>query len=74
MDKNNLKFLCRRGLKELDMMLESYLDKYSDNASEEEVNLLIDWLQMDDHSLLLFIIENNHQDLALELSDKLKQC
>jgi len=56
-DSKPLKMLCRRGLKELDLVLKTYLEKYSHSASIEEINALKSLLKMDDHSLLSFIIK-----------------
>jgi len=56
-DSKPLKMLCRRGLKELDLVLKTYLEKYSHSASIEEINALKSLLKMDDHSLLSLIIK-----------------
>ena len=71
---SQLQFLCRRGLKELDMIFEAYLKNHANKASKEEIDLLIKLLEMDDQSLLMFIIKEHQNGLEKVLCDKLKDA
>ncbi|MFK5984430.1 MAG: succinate dehydrogenase assembly factor 2 [Pseudomonadota bacterium] len=51
-----LQFLCRHGLKELDLLLSDYLQQCYDSASNDEIETLKQLLQLDDHSLLAAIL------------------
>jgi len=55
-DIKPLKMLCRRGLKELDLILKSYLEKQAHSASIEEIKAFKSLLKMDDHSLFSLIL------------------
>jgi len=70
-----LRFLCRRGLKELDMIFSAYLNHHADSAIDEERKLLIHLLKMDDQSLLEFIINTPLEASQQEhkLCEKLKR-
>ena len=69
-----IRFLCRRGLKELDLILQSYLKKHTHHASDKELRQLIILLQMDDQSLLEYILNTPTElsDERQELREKLR--
>jgi len=68
--------LCRRGLKELDLLLESFIDKHYPYASKVEIVEFERLLQMDDHDLLIFILNPPEKISAalLLLCKKLQSC
>ena len=69
------KMLFRRGLKELDLILEAYLHNYYSLASEEEIIELKLLLALDDHSLLSLILspQENQTNVQTSLFKKLQQ-
>ena len=55
-NRQRLRWLCRRGMKELDVVLSNYLENQFDSASEYEQRAFCDLLEMQDpviYSLLL---------------------
>ena len=48
---SRLRWLCRRGMKELDVVMSAYLDNHYASASAEEQSLFRDLLQMPDPDL-----------------------
>ena len=73
--KNYMQSLCRRGMKELDVVLEDYLDKYFEQAEEQELQALIELLQMEDIDLWYFISQpcTKHRHTLSQLHLKLQQ-
>jgi len=53
---SKLKWRCRRGTKELDYLLEGYLDKYYSLANEDEQALFVELLTLQDSQLILFLL------------------
>jgi len=51
-----LKWHCRRGTKELDYLLESYLNKYYNQANKEEQLLFKELLKSQDSQLIWFLL------------------
>jgi antitoxin CptB len=74
-DTKPLKMLCRRGLKELDLILKFYLEKHAHSASIDEINAFKSLLKMDDHSLLSLILnpEKAQSSALVSLCKKLQQ-
>ena len=68
-----ISFLCRRGLKELDLIFQSYLENHFHSASEQELKQLIILLQMDDQSLLDIIINTPKEVLELPQQQQQQQ-
>jgi len=54
--RSKLKFQCRRGLKELDIIFENYLKNDFQQASESELINLQKLLQLEDNELLGLIL------------------
>jgi len=55
-DKNNISFdeaqwMCRRGMLELDLLLERFLNKHFDGLTHHEKQSLVAFLQQDDTAL-----------------------
>jgi succinate dehydrogenase flavin-adding protein (antitoxin of CptAB toxin-antitoxin module) len=69
------KMLFRRGLKELDIILEAYLSNYYPLALKDEVKELKILLALDDHSLLALILTppKNKTKVQTSLFKKLRQ-
>jgi len=59
-----LKWRCRRGTKELDYLLEGYLDKYFNLAKSNEQSLFIELLTYQDDLLILYLLGNKVPDLV----------
>ena len=51
-----LKWRCRRGTKELDFLLENYLDKYYTQADMAEQALFVELLGFQDNQLIWFLL------------------
>ena len=47
-ERSHLKWLCRRGMKELDVALTAYLDKRYESADEHEQQLFRELLDLQD--------------------------
>lgn len=56
-DLAQLRMLCRRGLKELDLILQAYLDNHYSTASVEEICAFKKLLQLEDQTLLLLVLK-----------------
>ena len=54
-DKSKLRWRCRRGMKELDILLLRYLECYYDNASPREQGIFAEILELQDPQLYAFI-------------------
>lgn len=55
MTMSRLRWLCRRGMKELDIAMESYLDNHYAAASEADRSAFGELLQMQDPNLYALI-------------------
>ena len=53
---SKLKWRCRRGTKELDYLLEGYLDKYYSLANKNEQALFVELLTLQDSQLIWFLL------------------
>ena len=51
-----LKWRCRRGTKELDYLLEGYLDKDYNLANKDEKVLFVELLTLEDSQLISFLL------------------
>jgi antitoxin CptB len=58
-DLNKLKWQCRRGVLELDLLLENYLETDYAHASDEERSRFAELLKLDDTELLKVWVEKN---------------
>lgn len=54
-ERSKLRWRCRRGMKELDVLLEGYLERYYDTASEQEQRVFVDLLEMEDPQLFSYL-------------------
>jgi len=64
---SRLRWLCRRGMKELDLVMSAYLERHYDSASASRQAQFRDLLQMPDpdlYNLLLGRSESNDPELA----------
>lgn len=57
-----LKWRCRRGTKELDYLLGSYLACFYTHADKEEQLLFLELLNLQDSQLILFLLGNQLPD------------
>ena len=53
---SKLKWRCRRGTKELDYLLEGYLDKNYSLANKDEQALFVELLTLQDSQLIVFLL------------------
>jgi len=67
-----LKWRCRRGTKELDFLLEAYLEKSYSQASRAEQALFEDLLTFQDSQLILYLLGDKVPE-SIELDCLLKQ-
>ncbi|MCF6204614.1 MAG: succinate dehydrogenase assembly factor 2 [Methylococcaceae bacterium] len=51
-----LKWHCRRGTKELDYLLEAYLEQHYRDVDKKEQNLFIELLSLPDTQLIFFLL------------------
>jgi antitoxin CptB len=57
---SKLKWQCRRGVLELDLLLEKYLETDYINANDEERTRFAELLKLEDTELLKVLVEKNH--------------
>lgn len=60
--KNNsgrLRWQCRRGIKELDILLEKYLDNCFEKTTESEQTDFRELLEFEDHALISFLLADS---------------
>ena len=55
-EKSHLRWLCRRGMKELDVVMTGYLESHYDRASEAEKKAFITLLEMHDPDLYALLM------------------
>ena len=53
---NKLKWRCHRGTKELDILLQGYLEKHYIQANSEDQQIFIELLKFQDSQLILFLL------------------
>lgn len=56
-NKARLRWACRRGMLELDLILENYLNNHFEQASKEEQQQFIDLLEQADQDLFDWIVK-----------------
>lgn len=59
-EQARLKWMCRRGMKELDVLLENYLEHHYPNVPEEERVAFRDILNLDDPVLWYYVMGRDH--------------
>jgi|CXWL01.1.fsa_nt_gi antitoxin CptB len=62
-EPGKLKWLCRRGSLELDLILQKYLTSHYNLATDEERAQFIELLNLEDSELLKVMLEKLHADL-----------
>ena len=55
-ERSKLRWRCRRGMKEVDVLLLGYLERYYDTARAEERRLFADLLELQDPHLHAYLI------------------
>jgi antitoxin CptB len=73
---NQLRWACRRGLLELDLLLNSYVDKVYDRLTDAEKRQFISLLDMQDQEMYEMLsgkTSPNDKQLA-ELLEKIRDC
>ena len=55
-ERSKLQWRCRRGMKELDEVLERYMNNCYDNASEEERHIFAELLELQDPQLFAYVL------------------
>ena len=63
-EMSRLRWLCRRGMKELDVVLSRYLDERYTDSSDAEQALFRQLLQMQDPDLYDLLLRRTHTDDA----------
>ena len=59
---SRLRWQCRRGTRELDILLETYLNQHYVNASTEEQKLFVDLLGLEDSELMPYLLADKVPD------------
>ena len=74
--KRRIRFLTRRGLLELDIVLGRFMEKEFDNLSDEELSVFVEILELPDPSLLALVNEKEETDNPEfeSLLDKIRRC
>ena len=73
---NQLRWACRRGLLELDLLLNSYMDKVYEQRTDQEKRKFLSLLDMQDQEMLDMLMEKtnpNDRELA-ELLTRIREC
>ncbi len=73
---NQLRWACRRGLLELDLLLKSYMDKAYEQLTDQEKRMFLTLLDMQDQEMLDMLMEKtnpNDRELAALLT-RLREC
>ena len=61
MQKNRLLWACRRGMLELDLLLQPFVDNHYDNLSDDDKAQFHQFLELEDQQLFQWLI---HKDQA----------
>ena len=74
--KRRIRFLTRRGLLELDIVLGRFMEKEFDNLSDEELTVFVEILELPDPSFLALVNEKEETDNPEfeSLLDKIRRC
>ena len=64
---SRLVWRCRRGMREMDILLLDYLDTHYDNATVEDQNTFEDLLEENDLDILSWILGKTSPDDSLKL-------
>ena len=74
--KRRIRFLTRRGLLELDIVLWRFMEKEFDNLSDEELSVFVEILELPDPSFLALVNEKEETDNPEfeSLLDKIRRC
>ncbi len=59
---SRLRWLCRRGMKELDVVMSAYLERYYPDASREDQDLFRTLLDLPDPDLYGLLLGRNQSD------------
>ena len=73
---NQLRWACRRGLLELDLLLNAYMDKVYEQLTDDEKRQFISLLDMQDqemYEMLTGKISPNDKELA-KLLERIRDC
>lgn len=54
-ERARLRWRCRRGMKELDVLLEGYLERYYDAAPQQEQRIFAELLEWEDPQLFGYL-------------------
>jgi len=73
---NQLRWACRRGLLELDLLLNAYMDKAYEQLTDPEKRKFISLLDMQDQEMLdMFMGKTNPNNRELaELLSRIREC
>ena len=70
-DRNRLRWQCRRGMRELDVLLEGYLNRHFDQAAPSLQQAFADLLQREDPDIWAWLI--GHAQPPAELADVIRR-
>jgi len=74
-EKSRVRWLCRRGMKELDVLLERFVASDYDGLSENQVSEFIALLDEEDPDLYYMVMQRQepNNDIQAELLDRIRQ-
>jgi antitoxin CptB len=61
-DISKLRWHCRRGVKELDVVLSGFLEKHYQNADEASQQAFVSLLKLEDPILMSLVMEQHHSE------------
>jgi len=75
-ERERLRWQCRRGLRELDELLQPFLRRRYDDLNEEEMRIFRDLLSCTDPDLLKYLMKNKApQDQGwVDVIEKIRSC
>lgn len=74
-EKSRVRWLCRRGMKELDVLLERFVDAEYDGLEEKERDELLALLKMEDPDIYALVMERSApaDDAQADLLSRIRQ-
>lgn len=65
-EKSRIRWLCRRGMKELDVLLERFVGAEYDELDEREHGALLELLEMEDPDLYMLVMGRAEPEHAVQ--------
>jgi antitoxin CptB len=65
-EQSKLRWYCRRGMRELDVVLNDYLENHYSNSSNEKQSAFKELLKLEDPDLFSMVLGNKKPENALQ--------